>query len=66
MWDEAGKEIYEMTTELQSSLSSSTFALVNYTSVKPYDKLLIDLACLVKTRVFFSVRYFTSTDLTIG
>ena len=49
MQSEVGKEIlYEMTTEFQASLSFCTFALVNYISViKPYNKLLIDLACSV-------------------
>ena len=35
--NEVGEQIiYEQTTELQASLSFSTFALVNYISVKPY------------------------------
>ena len=34
--NEVGEQIiYEQTTELQASLSFSTFALVNYISVKP-------------------------------
>ena len=37
MQNEVGEEIiYENTTELQVSLSFSTFALVTYISLKPY------------------------------
>ena len=40
MWSEVGEEIlFEMTTELQASLLFSTFSLVNYISVKPYNKV---------------------------
>ena len=51
MWSEVGEKIQnEMTTEFASLyLTCSTFAPVNHTSVNPFDKLLIDLACSVCT-----------------
>ena len=49
MWSGVGEEIlYEMRTELQVfQLMFCTVALVGYMSVKPCNKLLIDLACSV-------------------
>ena len=53
--------LYEKTTELQTSLPFSSFAFVNYISVKPH-KLLIDLACSVCTSEISDFRCCTGLE----